>query len=457
MIFAARLEDFGNQVALISTECGKISYLELASQADRIFAQKAAPKVRSLIAIECENRLNCVAGYLGALRGRFPVFMTDAQQADEMRRRIYLNYQIPFILNAAGEWEETGYTGPQVHPDVGVLLSTSGTTGSSKLVKLSYAAIEANACSISLYLDIHPEDRPITTLPMHYSYGLSVLNSHFFSGATVLLNKEPVTARGFWDFFRQCEASSFSGVPTTYRLLRGIRFERISLPSLRSMTQAGGRLEPEAIRWFAELAQKCDQRFFVMYGQTEATARIAYVPPERLIEKCGSIGIAIPDGSLDIIDGEGGLIDDVNSVGQLRYRGPNVMMGYAICAGDLAKPDSLGGVLLTGDLAFRDNEGYFFLKGRLNRFIKVFGNRISLDDIEAHLREQNYDVAVSGRDDLILIVAKGLDVDVELVAAHVASFYRLNRSAIRVVAVKEFPMASAGKILYQDLLKEFGS
>src|SRR5690606_36937741 len=147
----------------------------------------------------------------------------------------------------------------------------------------------------------------ITTLPVHYSYGLSVVNSHLHVGATILLCPEPVTARGFWDFFRAHEASSLAGVPTLYDMRRKLRFERRALPSLRTMTEAGGRLAPDTVRWFAELAATRGQRFVVMYGQTEATARMAYLPPGSLPDKAGSIGVAIPEGRLELMADDGSL------------------------------------------------------------------------------------------------------------------------------------------------------
>lgn len=437
MSFAKRLEHFGQQIALISEEGEKISYIDLARTADAIFSGRKAPNAaRTLIAVECENRLPSVAGYLGALRNNFPVLLSDARQAPELKNRVYAHYRVPFVLNVAGNWEITGHSGPEVHPDVAVLLSTSGTTGSSKLVRLSYGAIESNANSILGYLGLQATDRPVTTLPIHYSYGLSVLNSHFSVGARLLLTTQPITARKFWDFFRSNEATGFSGVPTTYRMLKQFRFERMNLPSLRTMTQAGGRLDPESVRWFAELAQGRDQRFFVMYGQTEATARIAYIPPDRLLEKCGSIGIPIPGGFLDLVGPDGSLVTKPDTTGELRYHGPNVMMGYAFDTSHLAAPDLQNSILLTGDLAWFDNDGFFYLAGRLKRFLKVFGNRISLDEVEAQLREDGFDGAVSGRDDLILIAVKNLRADIEHLAAHVSARYRLHRSAIRVVAVE---------------------
>lgn len=451
-MFAKRLEWFGDRTALLADDGQHLSYADLAARADDVFAgAKVAPG--ELFALECENCVDSVAAYLGALRNGHPVLLVDAQLEAALRDRLYSHFSVACVRTAAGEWRTLGRIAPVVHPDVAVLLSTSGSTGSPKLVRLTSANLQANAKSIAQYLELDEHERPVTTLPMHYSYGLSVLNSHLSVGATLVLTGQPVTARKFWDFFREHEATSIAGVPTIYAMLKQLRFERLDLPSLRTMTQAGGRLAPDLIRWYAELAASRGQRFFVMYGQTEATARMSYVPSQRALDKAGSIGIAIPGGSFDLIAEDGRIIEGVDETGELRYTGPNVMMGYAASVEDLADSDRQSGVLLTGDLARRDEDGYYYVVGRLKRFIKVFGNRIGLDEVEAQLREENYDVAVTGRDDLLVVAVRGHSDGTDALIAHVSAKYRLHRSAIRVHAVDEFPLSTSGKVQYVELLK----
>ncbi len=456
MNFASRLQEFGEQTALILPDGTRHSYQELAAQADAIYRLSDAPSIaRTLIAVECGNVFTSVAAYLGALRNGYPVLLVDEQLSPTLREQLYQRYCVTSIWNIAGQWRHRSCENPATHPDLALLLSTSGSTGSPKLVKLTLANVQANAMSIARYLDITCDERPITTLPMHYSYGLSVLNSHLAVGATVLLTSESVTSKQFWDFFREHEASSIAGVPTIYAMLRQLRFERMALPSLKTMTQAGGKIAPELARWFGELAASRNQRFFVMYGQTEATARMSYVPSERLLDKIGSIGIAIPGGAIDLVADDMNPITESGTVGQLRYSGPNVMMGYAEDVSDLALPDVQQGHLLTGDLAVRDDDGYFTLHGRLKRFIKVFGNRIGLDEVEAQLREKGFDVAVTGRDELLVIAVRNSQPnqqDQEALITEASSSYRLHHSAIRVMAVESFPMSSAGKIQYAELL-----
>lgn len=455
MNFATGLQEHGDRPALILESGEAISYRALACLSDSTFAAENAPRSSgALIAVECRNGLASVAGYLGALRQRYPVLLVDAKQPAELRERLYTHFQIAYVFSDNGTWRHTGHAGSVTHPDVALLLSTSGSTGSSKLVRLSDSAVSANALSIAQYLALDSSERPVTTLPMHYAYGLSVLNSHFAVGATILLTSLPVIAPPFWRFFREHQATSLSGVPETYNMLKELRFERMDLPSLRTLTQAGGRLNPALVQWFGELAADRAWRFVVMYGQTEATARISFVPPARVLEKTDSIGIAIPGGTLDIVDSQGDAIEGNGVTGELRYRGPNVMMGYASAIADLTLPDTQDGVLRTGDLAWRDADGFFHIVGRLQRFIKVFGKRLGLDEVEMQLHESGYDAAVTGRDELLLIAVKGQGVNTERILSLVSSRYQLQRSGILVVPVDKFPRSSAGKILYSELLDQ---
>jgi acyl-coenzyme A synthetase/AMP-(fatty) acid ligase len=338
---------------------------------------------------------------------------------------------------------------PGLHDDLALLLSTSGSTGSPKLVRLASQNVSSNAWAIAEYLGLAPGERAITSLPLHYSYGLSVLNSHLAAGATVILTEEPVTARPFWELFQRESVTSLAGVPKTWEILRSLRIERMSLPSLRYCTQAGGRLAAEHVTHFAKWAADSNRRFYVMYGQTEATARMSYMPPERLIERPTSIGRPIPGGKLWITDDSGGPVGRANVPGELVYSGPNVMMGYACNAEDLARGDELHGILHTGDLGFCDDDGFFHLTGRRSRFIKVFGNRVGLEELESWLQQTGHACAVTGEDDHLLIAAVGGDT--ERIRKMVCERLHVHFSAVEVRMVEQLPRNAAGKILYGEL------
>ena len=455
-MFACTLEQYGAQVAVILPSGESLNYLELAQRADAAWA--SADRCQGVIALECANTLPNLLAYLGALRAGQPLLLLDATLNVEMRAQVVEHYRIGCVIGPDGQFNATGYHGVPCASELALLLPTSGSTGSSKLVRLSTENLHANASSIASYLELDQTHRAITSLPMHYSYGLSVINSHLCAGATLLLTDESVVSRSFWDFFRQHEATSFAGVPTHYEMLRQFRFERMQLPSLKTMTQAGGRLGEATISWFNDLAIQRNQRFFVMYGQTEATARIAYVPYLSLAQKVGSIGVAIPGGALSLMDEHGHAVEEAEQVGELCYRGPNVMLGYAEGPQDLLLGDCQGGELRTGDLARFDADGYFYVVGRLKRMIKVFGNRFGLDEMEASLRAAGWDVVTTGRDDLVVAVLVNAQDDCcERLRQEIAARYKLNPVAIKVVSVDAIPMSTSGKILYADLLQQVES
>ena len=335
-----------------------------------------------------------------------------------------------------------------VHSDLAVLLPTSGSTGSPKLVRLTVSNLDSNAQSIAEYLALNPEERAIASLPLHYSYGLSVLNSHFAAGGSVVLTPHSFLRREFWGVVDARACTSFAGVPYMYETLHRLRFDPATHPTLRTLTQAGGGLAPDLTLQMLELAERAGRRFFVMYGQTEATARISFVPPARLRGKIGSIGIPIPDGRLSLAPAE-----DAGEAMELVYEGPNVMMGYAESPADLGLGDRQGGRLRTGDLGRTDEDGYFFLTGRLRRFAKLFGRRVGLEDVEREV-EAEFPVraaATDGGDRMILHVEPIGAVDAAKIAGHVSRRLGVPPAAVVVRTLATLPRTVAGKKDYRAL------
>jgi acyl-CoA synthetase (AMP-forming)/AMP-acid ligase II len=221
------------------------------------------------------------------------------------------------------------------------------------------------------------------------------------------------------------------------------------------MTQAGGKLASELHENFAVYAKETGKKFFIMYGQCEATARMAYLPYDRAIEKKGAMGIAIPGGKFRLIDVDGSTITQPGIPGELVYEGPNVTLGYAECGEDLSKGDERGGVLETGDLAKFDEEGFFFIVGRKKRFLKIFGNRVNLDEIDMLIKDQfQIDVTSAGIDDNMSIFITD-DSYADKVKEYIVGATGLNHSAFKVVVIPEIPKNDAGKILYKELEKYY--
>jgi acyl-CoA synthetase (AMP-forming)/AMP-acid ligase II len=338
----------------------------------------------------------------------------------------------------------------ELHPDLAVMLATSGTTGSNKYVRLSAANVEANARAIAGYLGLTSDERPITSMPLHYSFGLSVLNSHWLAGAAVVFSAESVMQRPFWDAVAEHGCTSIAGVPYTYQMLERIGYRDMELPAMRTMLQAGGALDRRLTALYGEHMASKGGRFFVMYGQTEATARIAFVPPDRLAEKVGSAGIAIPGGRLRIDAAAGRELGQPAS-GEVIYEGPNVMLGYAECGEDLSAGDELHGILRTGDIGYLDDEGFLFLTGRSKRIAKVFGLRINLDEVEAMLRESG-PAAVIASDDVIWgLCAFGTPDSVAELRESLSRRLRIHRSALDLRHVADIPVSSSGKVDYREI------
>ncbi len=431
--FADRLAEFGDATALIAGDGRRISYAALAAAADAV----PLPAQPTLAMLAITPTIESITLYLALLRGRHPVILVD--DVDSLVGRAVRDLYRPWLPGQ--DWAAVPST--PLHPELAVLLSTSGSTGSPKLVRLSHRAIAANAASIATYLDIGPADRAITSLPLHYSYGLSVLHSHLSAGAATILTDASVADAEFWALFEREGATHLAGVPYSYELLDRGGFRDRALPSLRTLTQAGGRLPQHRVAQFADWAAARGVRFFVMYGQTEATARIAYLPPELAASHSDCIGVAIPGGQLHLRRADGG--DAGNGPGELVYRGANVMMGYATSPADLAAP-AQPPELATGDLAERTPEGLFRITGRMNRFSKLFGLRISHDEVERRLTADGLIAMVSGDDSALAVVIEGA-VPPGL-AATLAARHGLPASAIRVVGVASLPRLPSGKADY---------
>lgn len=285
---------------------------------------------------------------------------------------------LPTVALRAGEGDQ-----PALAPDLGLLLLTSGTTGSAKFVRLSWSAVAANARQIASSLSLTPDSVTIAHLPFHYSYGLSVVTSHLVAEGRIAFIGEAITSQDFWPRVEACGGTHFPGVPFHYGVLARLGLHRAPA-CVSSFTQAGGHLDARLQTAVLTATEARGARFFVMYGQTEASPRMSCVPSERLREKLGSVGLPMPGGRFSIVDADGRLLP-AGETGVVVYEGPNVMMGYATSRADLALGDTMGGRLETGDLGHLDGEGFLFLSGRAARFAKIAGLRLSLDDMERQL------------------------------------------------------------------------
>ncbi len=461
------LDKYKDNIAVITESGDKITYADISLHCTELTANIPS---HSLVFNLCRNEIGSLVGYAGFLNAKIVPLMLKSDLDDELLQSLIKTYKPDFLYLPSDMkerfsgcplvYEKLNYTllktvydkAYPLNDDLALLLTTSGSTGSPKLVRQSYRNIEANTKSILEYLALTETERAITTLPMNYTYGISIINTHLQVGASLILTKKSPMQKEFWRQLKEYGATSFGGVPYIYEMLNRLSFERMNLPSLRYITQAGGKLSPELHEKFAHWAISTGKKFIVMYGQTEATARMSYLPAERSLEKYGSIGIAIPGGKFTLIDVDRNDITQPDTVGELVYEGPNVTLGYAECGEDLSKGDERYGCLETGDMAKFDRDGFFYIVGRKKRFLKIFGNRVNLDETEHILKTafMGCDFACTGIDDKMTVFITDENKK-DAVIKFLAEKLRLNVLAFNINYIEVIPRNESGKVLYKDL------
>lgn len=445
----------------IKTDKGEsLSYGQLQLEADKV---KNYLNQGSLAFCLCTNTTASIVGYVALVQKHVATVMLDADKDCELLMNLLSIYHPNYVWAPKGKsqgnvlYEYNGYflyeystNKKEIHPDLTLLLTTSGSTGSPKLVRLTQKNLRSNADAIAKYLNISAEDKPVTSLPMYYSYGMSVINSHFVKGATLLLTQKTVLEKEFWEFVKCEHATSIAGVPYTYEMLRRLRFFKMDLPDLKVLIQAGGKLNPNIAKEYIEFAKEKGKEFIVMYGQTEAAPRMSYLPFDKASEKYASIGIAIPGGKFSIRDVNDCEVEIPDTNGELVYMGDNVCMGYAETLEDLKKGDENHGILHTGDVAKKDTDGFFYITGRMKRFVKVWGNRVNLDAIEQLVKPVTADCACIGIDDTITVFITNPKLT-NIVKTRLSEKTGLNIRAFEIKVIMEIPKKSSGKIDYSKL------
>lgn len=465
MFSQKQLLEYQKNLVVFSDDGDRVTYGDLSKWGTILFDKI---RHRCLIFSLCKNTTGSLVGYTSFIgNGVVPLLLDAGLNRDLLNDLIHL-YKPEYLwmpdeqISAFNDFEPVyfhlGYSLLKtnfkekypLYNELALLFATSGSTGSPKLVRISYENLKANAASISQYLSITSVERPITALPMNYSFGLSIINSHLLKGATLLLTNRSIMEKEFWALLKNERATSLSGVPYTFEILYKLRFLRMELPYLKTITQAGGKLNLQLTKEFAGYCARSGKRFFVMYGQTEATARMSYLPHEWAISKAGSVGIAIPNGKFLLANESKKIIYLNEAVGELVYKGKNVSLGYAQCGADLFKGDENQGILFTGDLARRDEDGCLYIVGRKNRFIKLFGNRVNLDETEQLLKTLIHECACVGEDDkmIIYITDKSRMKETQEFIAHKTG---INYRAFAVRYIGTIPKNQSGKTIYANL------
>lgn len=469
--FMLSIQKFSSSLFLFDDEGNSFSYISILN----IFSKRTKSLIkRKLVFCICDNNIFALGGYFCLIASNAVPMMIKLDSSEEQINYLIKKYSPSFIWISKKnnpfktKYKQIDFNGDYVllstnsqeyklNSSLALLIGTSGSTGNSKFVRLSYRNLISNAFSITKYLEITNLEIAVTTLKPSYTYGLSILHSHFIKGAKIFVTNKTMVEKKFWESIKKHGVTSISGVPYHYQMMKKLKFNNLVFPSLKTITQAGGRLDLETSLYFRNVCKKNKISFYIMYGQSEGTARLAYLSPDNLFNKIESIGKPIPGGELWILDHNNKVIDSSNQKGELVYCGPNVSMGYSNKASDLVKGDDNDFVLRTGDISFRDEDNFFYIAGRLKRFIKLFGHRINLYDLEIWFEKHSYKVICKGEDDLLEIYTNiTIKEDFEFTFNQFLKEFKILKSSVKVFLIKEFPIGESGKILYRDLNPSYG-
>ncbi|MGE0078217.1 MAG: AMP-binding protein [Bacteroidales bacterium] len=454
-----------DSVAAIDDRGGIITYGQI------LYFYESIAKIidtREVIFCLCENTIGSLVGYISFYQNKDVVLLLGASIDRELLSELIFIYKPSYLWfperlinefnvdvvtrNYGFLLAKTSNKKYPIHEDLSLLLTTSGSTGSPKLVRYKYGNIECNAKAVAEVFNWTADERAICELPMQYSMGLNVINSHLYSGGTVLLVSNSLTSPFFWKFIREQKGTSFTGVPFSYEILNKLRFTQMSLPYLKTIAAGGGKLSDNLFVKLSEYAQINGKRFFATFGTTETSARMSYLPPDLAMSKTGSVGIPIPRSEMFLINELGNRIDESNIEGELCYRGSNVTMGYAFCKEDLAKGDEFNGEYRTGDIARKDLDGFFYILGRKKRFLKLFGLRVSLDQCERLINEKfQTECGCTGDDNRMDIFIENSAIT-EDVKSFISYKTKLPPSVFNVMFIESLPRNTSKKIIY-SLLK----
>lgn len=443
----SKFEKNKNNIALIDLDGHEYSYKDVIDKNEYIASKL---EKNSLVILICSNSADAIIAYTTLLRFNFLVILLDESFDKEYVKSVIKKFKPQYIFypknNFQGDFTnsdsnlislksynilKTNYKKFLYNNKNCLLLTTSGSTHNPKFVRLSAENLKNNSDSIIDYLKIKKNYVAITTMPMGYSYGLSILNTYLEVGAQIVLNKNSVFEKNFWDKVLKYKVNSLNGVPQFYELLKKINFHKFNLKTFKYLTQAGGKIDKVVLNYLKNLSKKKLIKLFIMYGQAEASPRMSYLRiNKKNASKINSIGRGLKNSKFKLIDEKGKKITKANKVGEIVYYGKNVCLGYANNTNDLNKGDINKGILLTGDLAYRDKENYYYLVGRKNRISKIFGIRINLEDIEKKMLKLGMNIRCE-TDDKFLTILSTKRKDENKIKELIQKNYKINKNFIK--------------------------
>tara|TARA_Y100000994_G_scaffold233610_1_gene221808 strand:- start:42 stop:1451 length:1410 start_codon:yes stop_codon:yes gene_type:complete len=457
---------YKNNIALVNENNEIINYHSLS-----LFIEKFITNIkkRYLVFLICNNNLETIIGYLGFIKSNCVTTLIDEKTNDYFLLNIISKYKPHYIfISNKKKISLKGYSTEfvfynysllrrtkeikiKLHNDLMLLMSTSGSTGSTKFVRQSYTNLVSNTKSISNFLNISELDNAITTLPMSYVYGLSVINTHLENGGSITLNNLSIIQKGFWERIYKNKVTNFAGVPYTYEIIDKLDLKKFNLKFLKYTTQAGGKIPIRITKNIISKYEKSDIKLIIMYGASEATARMTYLSWKDVKKKPESIGKAIPGGKIWLENKFEKKINLINENGELIYKGKNVSLGYATNLKDLNKGNVNNLILRTGDIGYKDKDGYFYLVGRKDRFIKINGLRVNLSEVEDIILKMNIkSMCLKGEPNKILIYIKEQN-KIKILKKNLSKSLNMHPSSFTIQIIKEFPLNMNYKTSYKKL------
>ena len=459
---------FKNKIAIFDKTYSNLTFQQVINQTNDL---KKVIKSRSLILIISENTIGSLIAYIFCLINNHVAIIIDYKTENHNLIKIFQKYQPNYIFLSKKRFSflkkkclKKKYLFDQIliknkvsrkvnlNKDLSLLLSTSGTMGSIKFVKLSKKNLKHNTDSIIKYLKINKNDSAIINLPISYSYMLSIINTHLEVGASIVISKNSIIEKDFWNIYKSHKITSFNGVPFTYEILNKIGINNIKSKSLRYLTHAGGKIDNKSLTKLLNFCSKNKLKFFSMYGQTEASPRISYLDPKFSKNKLGSIGKGLKENKIYIVNENNKKISKPFTEGEIVCVGKNIFMGYSKGLGDLIKPSETNYSLKTGDLGYFDKEGFFYISSRLGKIAKIFGYRVDIEALENAMNKKGFKVVCLDNKNKISVFTEK-KYNKNLLIQTISKISNLNIRSFSMIKLKYFPRTSNNKISYNELKK----
>ncbi len=450
MSFLNHISKYKKTIAITDGK-NNLSYEELIYKSKKFTNQF---EKKSLIFLITNNDLETIFFYLGFTFQKNVPTLLNGNIKKNILKKLLFKYKPKYIIgkkdihlneyklvdrrndyNIFKRKEKITY---KISKNLALLLTTSGTTGNPKFVRLSYENFLDNIKNIIKSIKIKKNDSVITTLPISYTYGLSIINTFLFSGSKILINEKSIMDKSFWLLYKKFKPSHFYGVPFTFEILSKLKFKSLYTNRLKTIANAGGKLNQEIIKKLVNFASKKRIKFYNMYGQTEASPRMSVLDDKHKLKKINSIGKPINGGKFILVSERNKRIITPYTEGLLKYSGKNVFMGYSNSCKDLNKENLNNSILDTGDIAFFDSNNFFYISGRKKRFIKLFGIRINLDDIEEIIKNIGFKSECELIDNIIKINYNNKKLNIKKITKILSNRLTINQNYIKFNYVNSF-------------------